>query len=76
MKQLILELFGNYQPVYDFVTYHVWNPITEEFESFTDTVTVSGLGGLDWPWIAGVFLFGVFLWCVMKIIGGVICGRF
>lgn len=76
MKAIIQSLFGYYQPVYDYVSEYIWNPVTEQFDTFTNTVTVNGLGGLDWEWIAGVFLFGLSLWCIFKIIGGLICGRF
>lgn len=68
MKNLIFSLFGAYEPVT--VIEHVWNPLTEEYELFTRYA--DGLAGLDWTWIAGVGLFALTLYCVFKLVGGVI----
>ncbi len=38
----------------------------------TSTQYVPGLAGLDWEWIAGAALFGLFLFCVMRLIGGLL----
>lgn len=76
MRALIVQLFGSYYPQQNTIYERVWNPITEEFETFVNTVTAEGLASWDWEWIAGVGLFALTLWCVMRIIGGVICGRF
>ena len=76
MKALILSLFGQYQTPIDTVVEYVWNPVLEEFEVVTNFVTPAGVAGLDWVWICGVALFGVTLYCIFRIIGGLLCGRF
>lgn len=57
IKDLILDIFGVYNP-----------------PSFTDgggiDIIPDGMAGMDWPWISGVFLFGITLYCVFRIIGG------
>ena len=32
----------------------------------------SGAAGVDYEWLAGVFLFGILLFCLMKLLGGVL----
>lgn len=76
MKALIISLFGAYSAPSDTIIEYVWNPALEDFEIVTNFITPSGLAGLDWPWIIGVSLFGLTLYSVLRIIGGVICGRF
>lgn len=56
MKEVIVALFGSYSLTFDPNTGNV----------------VCGLAGLDWPWLAGVALFGLTLYCVLRLIGGVI----
>lgn len=68
MKNLIYSLFGSYEPLT--VVDHVWNPVTEEYEQFIRYA--EGLSGVDWMWLAGVGLFALTLYCVFKIVGGVI----
>lgn len=59
LKSLIIALFGSYSPIY-----------------YTDANGVDiipyGISGVDFEWIAGVFLFALTLYCVFKIIGGII----
>lgn len=57
MKQLILDLFGTYEPV-------------SYLDADSVSVIPSGVSGLDWPWIAGVGLFALTLYCVFRILGG------
>lgn len=37
-----------------------------------DGVPLAGLAGVDWEYIAGVFLFGITLYCVLRCIEAVI----
>lgn len=55
MKDLIIQLFGEYVPV----------------TSTVDGVEVvaSGAAGVDWAWIAGVFLFAIVLYSLMRMVG-------
>lgn len=62
MKSLIIDLFGSY------------TPITYETIINDDLIDVipPGAAGVDWEWIAGVALFGITLYAVLRIIGVVI----
>lgn len=66
MKELIEAIFGQYVPI-----------ITEEVVNIdgVDTVVArvaSGSAGVDWSYILGVAGFFLVLWCVLRIIGGVV----
>lgn len=60
MKDVILAIFGAYEPV-----------TTTVIDAAGETVTAvaSGLAGVDWPYIAGVLLFGVVLYCFFRLVG-------
>ena len=64
MKDIIISLFGSYAP------------IMTEVAVFDDTGTVvynsvvaQGMAGVDWVWIASVFLFGIVLYSLFRIVG-------
>lgn len=67
MKDLIISIFGSYEPVMTFetITYEVEGALS------TDTIEVvaSGMAGVDWPWIMGVFLFALVLYSLFRILG-------
>ena len=59
------SIFGEYQPqTYTVTTY------LPDGSSVTSVEVVPGLAGLDYAWIAGVGLFALFLFCLLKLIGG------
>lgn len=58
MRDIIISLFGTYTPV----TYTDVNDIA---------VIPDGLSGVDWPFVSGVLLFAITLYCVFRIVGGV-----
>lgn len=58
MRDILTSLFGTYTPLLDPVSGSV----------------VSGMAGVDWEWIAGVFLFGLVLLSLFKIINSLIRG--
>lgn len=60
MKDLIIDLFGEYIPV----------------TSTVDGVEVvaSGAAGVDWAWVAGVFLFAIVLYSFMRLVGVLLRG--
>lgn len=70
LKALIVSIFGEYTPVM------TQTPITETVDGVTTTtmvdVVASGAAGIDYAWIAGVVLFGILLYCVMRIFGSVL----
>lgn len=69
MKSIIVQIFGIYQPLTTDLpvldgsgTIQVYNVIP------------SGFAGVDWQWIAGVFLFGIVLYSLFRIIGTILKG--
>lgn len=58
MKDLIVSLFGSYEPV----TYVDTNGLD---------IIPDGLSGVDWVFLSGVILFAITLYCVFRVIGGV-----
>lgn len=67
MKDLIINIFGPYEPVM------TQTAITTEIEGALSTelveVVASGAAGLDWPWIMGVLLFAIVLYSLFRILG-------
>lgn len=61
------SIFGEYQPqTYSVTTY------LPDGSSVTSTEVVPGVAGMDWAWISAVGLFALFLFCLMKLIGGAV----
>lgn len=61
------SIFGEYQPrTYSVTTY------LPDGTAVTSTEIVPGLAGLDWVWIFGVGLFALFLFCLMRLLGGAV----
>ncbi len=68
MKDLIIQIFGTYEPVMS--TQAVSVPLAEGGSTLeTVEVVASGLAGVDWAWIAGVALFGIVLYCFFRLVG-------
>ena len=63
LKQLIIDLFGSYSPI----TYQI-----EDSSGNLLDVIPSGSAGVDWAWIAGVLLFALSFYCIMRIVGGIL----
>lgn len=59
MKDLIISIFGTYEPV-------------SVINALGDTEYLQGVAGVDWPYVLGVLGFFVTLYCILRIIGGVI----
>lgn len=89
MKDLLLRLFGSYEPVTSYMPAVLTDTTTQvvtSAEGVTTTITdatssiqlyevvASGLAGVDWPWVAGVFLFAIvliaFFWVVGRLVRG------
>lgn len=60
-------LFGNYQPR----TYMV-STYLEDGTIVSSEEIVPGLAGLDWEWVVGAGLFIMSLYCIFKVIGGLL----
>lgn len=67
MKDLILTIFGAYEPVTTTAAYVV--PGAEGSTLEEVQVIASGLAGVDWPWVAGVLLFGIVLYSLLRLVG-------
>lgn len=57
MRDIIISLFGTYTPI----TYTDGNNVS---------IIPDGFSGVDWTWLAGVLLFALTLYCVLRILGG------
>ena len=66
LGQVIVDLFGEYEPRTQTVT-----EIMSDGSAVTHEEIVPGVAGLDWQWLAGVGLFSLFLYCVLRMIGGI-----
>ena len=62
---VVSSIFGVYTPrTYTTTTYI-------DGQSVTATEIVPGVAGLDWPWLCGAALFGIMLFCLFKLLGGI-----
>lgn len=65
MKNLIIELFGEYTPVsYMENIYDAAGEVVNMQE-----VVASGVAGVDWPWLVGVLLFALVLYSLFRLLG-------
>ena len=68
MADVITSVLGEYQRI----TYTVEEVDAEGNVIATSTEYVPGLAGLDYAWITGAILFGVFIGACFKLLGGLI----
>lgn len=63
-----------YNTILDFMQaiFGVYNPV-----GYTDAsgnfIVASGFAGVDWPYILSVCLFSLVVYCLFKLLGGIIC---
>lgn len=72
MKELIQSIFGEYVPITYTSTETVYN---SDGTVLSETVTeyiANGSSGVDWQYVLGVVAFLLVLYCILRIIGGVI----
>lgn len=62
---VVSSIFGDYTPR----TYTTSTYINGEV--VTGMEIVPGLAGLDWPWLCGAALFGIMLFCLFRLLGGI-----
>lgn len=67
LSDTMTALFGPYTPRTQTVTEYL-----SDGSSTTYTQVVPGLAGLDWPWLASVGLFALFLYSLLRMIGGLL----
>ena len=67
LVQVVRRLFGTYTPRTQTVTtYYDGQPLS------VDEQIIPGLGGLDWEWITAACLFLLMLYCLFRLLGGVV----
>lgn len=67
MKDLIISIFGTYEPV---MSKAVAQSTVDGITSYDIVdVVASGAAGVDWAWIAGVLLFALVLYSMFRILG-------
>lgn len=66
MRSALVAVFGEYTPKTQTVSTYYDGQLLD-----TSTEYVPGLAGMDMEWIAGVVVFTVLLYCLMKLLGGV-----
>lgn len=67
LADLINGLFGTYTPRTQTVVVHYEDGSVDAYNE-----VIPGLAGLDWNWIACFVLFTVTMFCVLKMIGGLL----
>lgn len=69
-KDVVSRIFGSYTPVTSAET------VTETVDGETVTtiidVVAPGAAGVDYVWLSGVLLFALMLFCLFKLLGGII----
>lgn len=67
LTETIRSLFGSYTPRTQTVTtYYNGEAIS------TDEQIIPGLAGLDYEWLVGVGIFSIMLYCLFRLLGGVL----
>jgi len=63
----LVSIFGEYTPRTQTVTTYF-----ADGSSIQSVEYVQGIAGLDWVWISGVVLFCIVIYCIFRMIGGVL----
>lgn len=67
MKDLIISIFGTYEPV---MSQEIAQYTVDGVMDYTLVdVVASGAAGVDWAWIMGVLLFAIVLYSLFRILG-------
>lgn len=67
MKDLIISIFGEYQPVMSQAIAETTIDGVSTYEIVD--VVATGAAGVDWAWIMGVLLFALVLYSMFRILG-------
>lgn len=70
LKSLVTSIFGEYTPVT--TTSVITETVGNETHQYLLETVAPGAAGVDYEWLAGVVLFGILLFCFMKLLGGVL----
>lgn len=67
VRSVLVSIFGEYQPRTQSVSTYYDGQLMD-----SSTEYVPGIAGMDMEWIAGVVVFTVLLYCLMKLLGGIV----
>ncbi|MDE7219947.1 MAG: hypothetical protein K2O45_10050 [Oscillospiraceae bacterium] len=70
LKALVTSIFGEYTPVT--TTAVVSQTVGNDTQQYLIETVAPGAAGVDYEWVAGVLLFAIMLFCLMKLLGGVL----
>lgn len=70
LKALVASIFGEYTPVT--TTSVISETVGDDIHQYLIDTVAPGAAGVDYEWIAGVVLFAIMLYCLMKLFGGVL----
>lgn len=70
LKGVIQSIFGVYEPVT--TTAAITETVDGEIVTTLVDVVADGAAGVDYEYISGVILFGVMLFCLFKLLGGIL----
>lgn len=67
MKDALIDILGAYEPVETIREIELIDGTMYQYSAVPD-----GLAGVDWPWIGSAILLIVVLFCLFKLLGGVL----
>lgn len=70
LKALVTSIFGEYTPVT--TTSVVSQTVGNDTQQYLVETVAPGAAGVDYEWLAGVLLFAILLFCLMRLLGGVL----
>lgn len=70
LKSMVTSIFGEYTPVT--TTSVISETVGNDTHQYLVETVAPGAAGVDYEWIAGVVLFAIMLYCLMKLLGGVL----
>ena len=70
LKSLVTSIFGEYTPVT--TTSVISETVGTDTHQYLVETVAPGAAGVDYEWIAGVVLFAILLFCLMKLLGGIV----
>ena len=70
LKSVVTSIFGEYTPVT--TTSVISETVGSDTHQYLVETVAPGAAGVDYEWIAGVVLFGILLFCLMKLLGGIV----
>ena len=70
LKALVTSIFGEYTPVT--TTSVITQTVGDDTYQYLVETVAPGSAGVDYEWLAGVALFAILLYCLMRLLGGIL----